>query len=181
MYALRRILRAIARRFYRSPDVVIGGTIAPYLLRWHVWPRNRFVNLYLHKFFRSDDDRALHDHPWINASILLRGAYREHLPGGTSVVRTAPAIVLRLPSSAHRIARVAGEWIPVSVGHGTIEVQFVDEPMHPRRPFAVTLFLTGPKVREWGFLCPDGWTHWKVFTSGHNALTGRSRGCAKEN
>lgn len=27
---------------------------------------------------RSDDDRALHDHPWVNMSILLEGTYTEH-------------------------------------------------------------------------------------------------------
>ena len=36
-------------------------------------------NLYLHEFSRSDDDRALHDHPWLfNLSVLLSGTYVEH-------------------------------------------------------------------------------------------------------
>ncbi|EIC64345.1 hypothetical protein [Mycobacteroides abscessus] len=33
----------------------------PYLLRWYVIPRNRWVNVYLHKFLRDDEDRALVD------------------------------------------------------------------------------------------------------------------------
>lgn len=40
-----------------------------------------------------------------------------------------------------------------------------------------TLFITGLKVREWGFYCPNGWRHWKLFCSnrGNNSTVGR--GC----
>jgi hypothetical protein len=48
----------------RPPDFVIGGD-SPYMLRWWIIPRNKFFNIYLHRFLRSDDDRALHDHPWV--------------------------------------------------------------------------------------------------------------------
>ena len=46
--------------------------------RWWVIPRNKWFNVYLHHFLRSDDDRALHDQPWWNLSILLDGEYTEH-------------------------------------------------------------------------------------------------------
>lgn len=69
------IINRITRR---APDVVIGEVHRPYLLRWWVIPRNPVFNVYLHRFMRSDDDRALHDHPWSNLSILLRGSYGEH-------------------------------------------------------------------------------------------------------
>ena len=59
----------------RKPDFIIGGHDAPYLLRWWLIPRNRFFNVYVHQFLRSDDDRALHDHPWLlNCAILLNGS-----------------------------------------------------------------------------------------------------------
>lgn len=58
----------------RAPDFVIGRTGDPYMERWWLIPRNRFFNIYLHRFWRSDDDRALHDHPWVNLSILLKGS-----------------------------------------------------------------------------------------------------------
>ena len=48
----------------REPDFIIGGHEAPYLRRHWLIPRNRFFNIYVHEFLRSDDDRALHDHPW---------------------------------------------------------------------------------------------------------------------
>ena len=75
LFALLR--RRIADR--RAPDLVIGGAADPYLRRWYVLPRNPVLNVYLHHFLRSDDDRALHDHPWVNASVLLDGDYVEVL------------------------------------------------------------------------------------------------------
>jgi len=136
--------RIIANATKRPPDFVIGGQDRPYLLRWWLIPRNRFFNVYLHCFLRDDDDRALHDHPWLNASILLRGRYVEHTiaAGGVNVrtERAAGAVKVRGPRSAHRIELVDGTpcW---------------------------TLFITGPRVRSWGFHCPSGWVDWKRFTA----------------
>jgi hypothetical protein len=140
--------RIIDRVTRRAPDVVIGDREDPYLIRWWVIPRNRFFNVYLHRFLRSDDDRALHDHPWTNLSILLRGMYVEHTiaAGGVNVrtERRAGAWKLRMFGSvAHRLELVDGEcW---------------------------TIFITGPRYREWGFHCPfSGWVHWKRFTASDN-------------
>ncbi|MBW0450862.1 hypothetical protein [Paraburkholderia phenoliruptrix] len=140
--------RIIAHVTRRAPDVVIGDRANPYLIRWWVIPRNRFFNVYLHRFMRSDDDRALHDHPWTNLSILLRGTYTEHTiaPGGINVrtERSAGEWKLRLSGKfAHRIELTHGEcW---------------------------TIFITGPRYREWGFHCPlVGWVHWKRFTAADN-------------
>lgn len=147
----RRCLAIMARR---PPDVVIGGAEAPYLLRWHAIPRNRFFNLYLHEFRRSDDDRALHDHPWFNVSLLLEGAYIEHsiARGGVHKrrVRAAGAIKFRAPWSAHRVELLDG--------------------------ICRTLFVTGPVLRAWGFHCREGWRHWREFTDARDS--GKiGRGC----
>ncbi len=126
----------------RRPDFIIGGQHQPYMMRWWLITRNRFFNVYLHKFMHSDDDRALHDHPWWNVSILLSGEYVEHmiLAGGVHRARkyTAGNVRFRAAKTAHRIE--------------------IDKP-------AWTLFITGPVVREWGVHCPAGWRHWKKFVS----------------
>lgn len=132
----------------RDPDFVIGEN---YLRRWWVIPRNEWQNVYLHDFGRSDDDRALHDHPWPNTSFLIRGRYIEHTPEG-SFVRTAGDVVTRPATALHRIELYPGER-------------------------ALSLFLTGAKVREWGFACPQGWVHWRDFTAGeHGESVGRGCG-----
>lgn len=138
----------------RPPDFIVGGKADPYLRRWWIIPRNRWFNIYLHQFLRSDDDRAHHDHPWINLSILLKGEYTEHSirAGGVCVrtVRKAGAFKFRGARSAHRIELHAGEcW---------------------------TLFITGPVMRNWGFHCPHGWRRWQDFVDDRDS--GKiGRGC----
>jgi hypothetical protein len=105
--------RFIARVTRRAPDFVIGGAARPYLRRWWVIPRNPLFNIYLHQFLRSDDDRALHDHPWVNASILLRGRCVEHTisAGGIEHRRELRAGDVRVRPSgrlAHRVEVVDG-------------------------------------------------------------------------
>lgn len=131
----------------RPPDFIIGGKEQPYMLRWWITPRNRWFNVYLHHFLRSDDDRALHDHPWFNMSILLAGRYTEHTISAGGVnhkkVFAAGAIKLRGPRYAHR-------------------VELTDGPCW-------TLFITGPRVREWYFHCPNGLRHWKEFVDSRDS------------
>jgi hypothetical protein len=137
----------------REPDFIIGGHDTPYVRRWWLIPRNRFFNIYLHYFLRSDEDRAHHDHPWVNLSILLQGEYWEHsiAAGGVEriVHRQAGQFKLRRPTSAHRIV--------------------IDKPCW-------TLFITGPVVRNWGFHCVKGWRPWQQFVDKRDAGS-IGRGC----
>lgn len=141
----------------RQPDTVIGEPSRPYLVRWWLIPRNPVFNVYLHCFCRSDDDRALHDHPWLNFSILLRGRYIEHTiaAGGVHLRRERRAgdVKARSAQSAHRVELIDGEcW---------------------------TLFVTGPRIRAWGFHCAGGWVPWQSFTAaGDPGAPGR--GCGDE-
>ncbi|MBX8687810.1 hypothetical protein GO011_10265, partial [Mycobacterium sp. 20091114027_K0903767] len=57
------------------PHQVITNNSAPYLQRWYLIPRNRYCNIYLHRFIASDDPTC-HDHPWWFASLLLHGSYK---------------------------------------------------------------------------------------------------------
>lgn len=126
----------------RRPDFIIGEP-DPYLLRWWLIPRNRWFNIYLHRIAKSDDDRALHDHPWWNVSYVLAGGYTEHriAAGGVHSTRvlTAGRWLFRKASTAHRL-------------------ELHDGPCW-------SLFVTGPVIREWGFHCPHGWLPWQLFVS----------------
>jgi hypothetical protein len=128
----------------RSPDFIIGSPDRPYLLRWWLIPRNRFFNVYLHKIMRDDDDRALHDHPWANLSIILSGGYLEWRSHAWDkymdvVWRGRGSIVFRRATDAHRLS-LGADGTP-----------------------CWSLFITGPRVREWGFWCPQGWRVWHEF------------------
>ena len=140
----------------QPPDFVIGGASDPYLRRWYVVPRNPLLGAYLHHFMRSDDDRALHDHPYaFNASVLLEGAYVEH-------TITAGGIHVRSP-------RKAGDF-KFRWGPAPHRIELTNGPCW-------TLFLVGPRVRNWGFHCVEkGWVPWQKFTkSGAPGEVGR--GC----
>lgn len=163
----------------RAPDEYIPDPDNPYMLRW--FARRKFhqldafcepwlkrlwqsqdcalENAYVHRFLRSDDDRALHDHPWSWVTVLLDGSYWEHVPAdldypaGPTVRRrrTAGDIVVRREAAyPHRVELDEGR--PVT-----------------------TLFLTAEKSREWGFWCERGWRHWRVFTDAD--ADGLVRGC----
>jgi hypothetical protein len=145
------MIRSLILRWARNrkPDFVIGGHENPYLRRHWLIPRNRFFNIYVHEFLRSDDDRALHDHPWLfNASWLIKGAYWEHLPGGQEELRREGGFFFRWGGAPHRVELF-----------DNLRALPVIEPVP-----CWTVFFTGPVVREWGFHCPKGWVPWQQFT-----------------
>jgi hypothetical protein len=117
----------------RKPDFVIGDN---YMHRWWLVPRNKFLNIYLHKIMHDDDDSALHDHPWWSVSLLLKGKLLEvHKNGERIPKRFVPLI--RSAKFAHMLKILNGP--------------------------AWTLFITGPVIRPWGFHCPKGWVLWSEF------------------
>lgn len=169
----------------RTPDFVIGTADEPYLRRWYVvrhgqrWlslsPAKREMllrlsdprkdnqsgrNIYVHQFLRSDDDRALHDHPWPWRTIVLEGEYIEHVPANPD----HPAG----PTVGHH--RRAGDIGTRRAGTDPHRVELING-----KP-ALTLFVTGHREREWGFWCKHGFRHWREFTApGNSGEVGR--GC----
>lgn len=132
----------------REPDEKITIHGGPYMNRWKILPVNRVFNVFVHYFMHSDEDRALHDHPWGNCSILLRGAYREILNVTDAwiegVHRSAGSVVIRDATEKHRI-------------------QLYKDLGMQERP-VLTIFIRFRKWREWGFICKDGrWFHWRNF------------------
>lgn len=143
----------------RKRDGHAGVIDRPFLLRWYVVPKNKWCNIYLHHFVRDDEDRALHDHPWWNVSLLLAGQYIEHTirAGGIHMRQLFQEgdLKFRSPRMAHRVELTYG---------------LVRDALDPLRidPWLMigasgkigswSLFITGPVVHVWGFHCPKaGW------------------------
>lgn len=161
---MKRLLKLLMHPFWRDADLAIGGRTNPYMLRWHVIPRNRLFNIYLHKIMRSDDDRALHDHPWKSLSIILRGGYIERHVGGFRLYGRGD-VIWRGERFRHRLELVGGE----------------DGITRP----CWTLFFTGRRLRTWGFWCKDAsgrserFVPWTDFVD--DADRGRiGRGCGEQ-
>jgi quercetin dioxygenase-like cupin family protein len=123
----------------RPRDFEIGHN---YLKRWWVVPRNQFANVYLHEVTGPDDDRAMHDHPWMNTSVIISGGYIEHTPEGV-FERHEGDVITRPAEALHRLELLPG----------------VER--------TISLFFTGPRVREWGFMTDHGWVHYKEFIEIH--------------
>lgn len=135
------LLKPCGKNLFK-PDLTIAPDGEPYLFRWHLLPRNPLANVYFHIQIKSDPERPLHDHPWDNFSVILRGGYDElwdEFPGrpGALVVREFRAgdTVRRKAEEAHRLL---------------LPEQFL---------YTMTLFSTGPYLRSWGYWYPDGWHH----------------------
>lgn len=130
-----------------KPHFIIGDN---YLLRWYVIPRNRRLNIYLHKFLHDDEGRALHDHPWWFISIMLKGKYFEKTIAQI-VRRRAPSIAFRRSTHRHQVT------LPRQLdatGHS-----------HSVAVPCWTLVITGRVTRNWGFWCPQGFIPWQNFTA----------------
>jgi hypothetical protein len=118
--------------------------------RWIL--ETRWGTVRLHRINRSDDDRALHDHPWQFWSLILWGSYTEVLPSDHDDARAAGvgpknflgpfvlrrrrwlSLAFRRAEDAHRI--------------------IVDQPVW-------TFVVTGPRSRRWGFYTQTGWVYWR--------------------
>jgi hypothetical protein len=114
----------------------------PYLERYYLFlkDRQRFpFNVFLHKFLKSDPD-DLHDHPWPYATLILKGGYWETTPEGR-FWRSPGHFRVCKANSLHRI-----ELDP------SVECW--------------TVFMPGPKQREWGFIKNGTWTQWEQYLAG---------------
>lgn len=159
--------------FSFKPHLIIPNTRGIYLRRWfctrwsddnHQWKGRRLPNMYLHNMLDHDDDRALHDHPWDNLSIVLWGGYIEHvfayppeegqpLPPVIQKRRRMGSIVYRPAHMAHRL-----ELYQEPVGVLTAICNIAGANIQPTLRPCWTLFLTWRKTRDWGFWCEKAGT-----------------------
>lgn len=159
---------------------------SPYLSRWYLLGRphmadgsSPFVDgnpkvdiiwakglgLYLHRFHRSDDDTALHNHPWRwAASLILAGGYREERR--------------KVEQTEDRVGRPPGEIEAFDYKPGDVNV-LTSETFHRVDLYegdAWSLFLTGPKFAGWGFWERETgiFTPWREFIARTRAAHARA-------
>lgn len=63
-----RAIAILDRWFHRRE--IVNCELQPYLTRWYLF-RSVRLSFFLHWFHRSDEDRALHDHPWSFITVIL--------------------------------------------------------------------------------------------------------------
>ena len=130
-------------RIGRKRIVMDRQSDEPYLERYYLFlkDRDRFpFNVFLHKFLKGDPD-DVHDHPWPYATLILKGGYYEWLPQFDSKGnKIAEMCVWRRPGS-FRVCR-ANSYHRIELDPSVT---------------AWTLFMPGPKKRDWGFLVNNKW------------------------
>lgn len=146
---------------WRDPDFVIAPEGEPYLLRWHIIPRNEKANVYMHLMLKGDAGREFHDHPWDSLSVVVSGGYTETMSDYeydsklgyvdilTSKQRESGNTHFRRADESHRLD------------------------MTKDHKYALTMFSTGPKVRDWGFSTDEGWVHWEEYVSNKEGVSER--------
>jgi hypothetical protein len=117
-------------------DKYLTRIMLPRILGWRAM---------LHHFHRPDQDRWLHDHPWRTSySVILAGSYDEERLVGKSVNGIVQTILrhVRLfnkitDQDFHKVTKLHGDvW---------------------------TLFITGERVQDWGFLVNGKKMPWREY------------------
>jgi hypothetical protein len=121
----------------------------PYLERYYLFlrERERFpFNVFLHKFLKSDPD-DVHDHPWPYATLILKGGYWEWIPHFDTVGRKI---------GEYQVWRGPGHF-RISKANSFHRIELDPDIT------AWTLFMPGPKQRDWGFLVKNQWIQWEQY------------------
>lgn len=108
----------------------------------------------VHRTERSDSDRHLHDHPWLNISVILRGWYYEEVPFWGDEARLASMTPGR--EMVRSLRRSTGD-----------VVSRLAEARHrlviPDGGQCYSLFIMGPWRQVWGFYPPEGKVNWREY------------------
>lgn len=182
-------MKILKRLFARKPDFTIGRTDDVYMRRWYVIPRNRWFNIYLHNIMCDDDTTALHDHPWWNISIVLKGGYWEVMPSRTtgrwdveqslSSENMGRAIAYAYQPSHRRVWREPGSII-VRRAIDAHRLELKRGGVGEFRPITSwSLFITGRNVRTWGFWYKDGWVPHTTFVKKNEQGNEIGAGCGE--
>jgi len=109
----------------------------PYLERWYI-VRSKKFSMYVHKFVRSDEDRALHDHPWNFLVIPIWRGYNEYNLKGIRRVYPIFGTRYRKAEYRHRVKLINNKE-------------------------AWSIFVTFNKRRMWGFWPIYGFVDYKKW------------------
>jgi hypothetical protein len=123
---------------------LIGDDGRPYLLRWYIIPPNPVLSVYVHCFAGPDFGRHLHDHRSGSLSLILEGRYIEK-SGTPRMMRTRVGEIRE-----HRKGDIV--YRPARVAHMVAETYG-----------AMTIFITGPTIRKWGFWVDGKWIYWRTY------------------
>lgn len=162
------------RKLGRERVIYRSDNNLPYMYRYYLLHKPKDgvdpkFNIFVHNIVQSDIGDP-HDHPWDYMSIILWGGYDEYvwtlgaptnpveLDSGLKIKRRRPGNVIFAKAENTHIVYLTrkGKWLVLTP--------------------AWTLFIRGPKVREWGFLnmVTGTWEHYRSYLNKRFASDRRS-------
>lgn len=150
----RRGVELFGKLWCLEHSTVVVGT-EKYLTRYLVYAFGG--TLRLHKFWRGDNDKASHTHPWNFWTFPLRRyAEWQYDKGVCTRLTDVPPFRWHRRSCMHEHIVACG----LKPSEHNPRVLVADH-----RPF-YTLVITGPKINEWGFYPKPGkFVPWREFNS----------------
>lgn len=159
-------IERILCRLFPYVDIMRDDSDIIYLRRWFIYPHNKEFKkleprIYLHKFYRGDEDPHGHDHPWRFTSLILTRGYWEEtwgwppLPAGTKHKRyhsQEGEQVTAIWYPRFSLLKRPAEWKHRVRLEGTTPVW--------------TLVKTGVRERSWGFWIKDAFCPWRRYNNG---------------
>lgn len=168
---LRRLARYLARKARevekrRRPDFVVGRG---HMIRWYLVPRNPLANVYLHKHC-GDDPADMHDHMYASISLVLSGSIAEYY---VEEARKVHNMGRKLSSNGSYDLVRAARRRRLEEGQVVVRSSRMAHRLALRSSEAWTIFVTGPRVKSWGFWCPRGFQPFERYVE----RRGLSSGC----
>lgn len=107
-----------------------------------------WFSVLVHQIFEPDSDRDPHDHPWSFGSLVVRGGYTED-------VSEKITLFGRVVEGKTRNEWPRWSWHRMT----TKEAHRITSVL----PDTMTLVVTGPRVRTWGFWTDQGFVPWDQY------------------
>lgn len=134
------IERKGGKRTIVRPD--FEGQASLYMNRFYIF-KSPFCEIMLHQFFMSDRG-DLHDHPWDSCGIILAGGYFEHVGIKSKHTGKVTHSVKMWRGPGYFGSRKADDFHKVELPNECIGKTW-------------TLFITGKRNKQWGFLTSKGY------------------------
>lgn len=158
-------------------DIKRSGESTVYLRRWFIRPRvpddkKLTPRIYLHKFYRGDEDPHLHNHPWAYRTFILWGGYWEHSfnPEWTKwKVQMEPFMRVyqdwNIAPFGPEPPRTISKWY----GPGTLMkrgARWTHQVKLPEGKTAWTIIFTDKREHSWGFITDQGVCNHRYYHDG---------------
>lgn len=129
-----------------------------YLKRWYLF-RFKSFSVFVHKFFKSDEDRALHDHPWNYIVIPTWRGYTEYSSNLVKKFFLFGVLKEIREEKTKRIYPIIGIRYRKSTYRHRVE-------LINNKP-AWSIFIKFRKNRNWGFWPNNEYIYWEDFRERH--------------